>query len=339
MATPDRQTSRDVVRYFAVILLGPILLLVCWGAFKIGLEDRFVGRDSAGYPGFIAAPTPDILLIGSSHTRQSYDVAAIESATGRSTYLLAYGSLNMNYMDLILQRVLQDSAHRPKIIVLEAFSAMLAHQPDVGDYRLFFDAPPSFKLKVIENYLRYHPGASGWLDIFDLVMNRGSDQLLTYPVNSRLIANLSYKGGYRGHVVQGLNEGQFHSLHAEIVRNSPDPTQLAALRHIIELCRENRVRLVLAESPMPKPVSSKPEIQNLKRIFHDEAATNHLPYLDGDEGFPIADPTFFADDSHLSTAGRSLYTTKLIARFGSILSDQDQAAGEPNTQARVAPYN
>jgi hypothetical protein len=339
----DQHEPRDVARYFAIILLGPILLLVCWGAFKIGLEDRFAGRNSAGYPGYIAAPPPDVLLIGSSHTRQSYDVEAIEFATGRSAYILAYGSLNMNYMDMILQQVLQDSAHRPKIVVLEAFSAMLSHPPEVGDYRLFFDAPPSLKLKLMSNYLRFHPGASAWLDLFDLVVNRGTDQLLTFPLNNRMMANLSYKGGYRGHIVQGIDESEFQSLHADIVGSSPDPAQLAALRHIIEICREGKVRLVLAESPMPKPVSSKPEIQSLKRVFRDEASANHLPYLDGDDGFPTTDPALFADAGHLSTAGRNLYTSSLIARFGPILSERDQVASGPHaasfTQAHASPQD
>jgi hypothetical protein len=339
----DQYESRSIVPYFAMILLGPILLLVCWGTFKIEFEDRFAGRNSAGYPGLIAAPPPDVLLIGSSHTRQSYDVSAIESATGRSAYILAYGSLNLNYMDMILQQALTDPAHRPRIVVLEAFSSMLARQPEVGDYRLFFDAPPSLKFKLMSNYLHFHPGASAWLDLFDLVINRGTDQIVTFPLNNKIMADLSYKGGYRGHVVQGINETQFHSLHADVVGNSPDPAQLAALRHIIGICRQDGVRLMLAESPMPLPISSKPEIQALKHVFRDEASANHLPYLDGDDGFPTADPALFADAGHLSTAGRSLYTSILIARFGPLFTEQDQVASGHNaagsSQAHTSSQN
>jgi hypothetical protein len=298
-------------------------LLIAWGSFKIGFENRFCGDDNAGYPGYLAAPPPDLLLIGSSHTRQSYNIPAIESATGRSAYILAYGSLDLNYMDLLLQDLLRQPERRPKIVVLEAYSAKLARQPDVGDYRLFYDAPPRLKFRLMANYLHHHSGISAWMDLFDLVINRGTDQILTAPLNSRILCNLSYKGGYRNKVVQGITEDEFRSLHAEIAGSYPDKAQLAALRDIIELCRRDHIRLVLAESPMPAPISSKPEIQRLKRDFREEAQANHLPYLDGDAAFPTSDPSLFADAGHLSTAGRDRYTANLIANFGPVLREQE----------------
>lgn len=324
MVKPEDQKRTARARYFTIILLGPLMLLAGWVAFKVGLEDRFAACDNAGYQGLIAGPAPEVLFIGSSHTRQSYDIAAVETATGRTAYALAYGALDQNLMNLLLQEVLPDPMRRPKILVLEAYSAKLARKPELDDPRLFFDVPPTLKFKFIANYLHLHPDCSAWLDLFDLVVNRGTEQVLTYPLNSRILPRLSYKGGYRGHVIRGVSESEFRSFSAEIVRSQPDPTQLSALRNIITLCQRYGVQLLLAESPMPRPISSKPEIQSLKKAFRAVCVANNLPYLDGDDGFPIDDPAFFADASHLSTAGRSLYTSNLVARFGRVLIKGEQ---------------
>jgi hypothetical protein len=329
MKTPaDTKKAQPAGQYFTIILLAPLVLLTCWIGFKLGLEHRLAGRNASGYPGLMSGPAPELLFLGSSHTRQSYDVAAIEAATGRSTYLLSYGALDLNFMDLLLRDILPDPAHRPKCIVLEAYSAKLARGPDIGDDRLFFDVPPGLKLKVISNYLQFHPGFSSWLDIFDLVVNRGTERIVTYPVNSRILADLSYKGGYRGHTMPGLTQSAFQSLHADIVSSNPDPAQLTALLDIIRLCKQYGVQLLLAESPMPKPTSSKPEILNLKRVFREEAVANGLPYLNGDESFPTGDPALFLDAGHLSTAGRALYTSKMLEQFGPLFAEGRQLANQ-----------
>ena len=325
LETIEIRKVTQTARYFAILAFAPVLLLA-WAGLKIGFEDRFSGGGAAGYSALLAGPPPSLLFIGSSHTRQSYDAEAIEADTGRSAYVLAYSSLDLNSMDVILHSLLPNPARRPAILVLEAYSAKLARAPEIGDPRLFFDAPPALKLKILQNYLRYHPGFSSWLDVFDLVVNRGTDQIVTYPLNARLLAGMSYKGSYRGHTIRGLSATEFWSLQGELPSASADPAQLAAFRDIVALTRQFGIKLVLAESPMPLPISSRPEIQSLKAIFRDQARTFDLPYLDGDTIFPIDQPAMFADESHVSTAGRALYSTKMVDYFAPIFGESEQLA-------------
>jgi hypothetical protein len=335
----DQQNSQHVKRYFVIILLVPIALLAGWVVFKIGLEHRFAGYENAGYPGYVAGPPPEVLFIGSSHTRQSYDISAIESVTKRTAYALAYGSLDPNLMNLLLEEMLPNPAHRPKAIVLEAYSAKLARKPELDDPRLFFDLPPNLKFKFLDNYFRIHPDLSARLDMFDLVVNRGTDQLLTYPLNRKVLSGLSYKGAYQGKVVPGVSEGEFRTFQADIASSDPDPIQFAAFQNIIRLCKRYGVQLLVAESPMPEPITSKPEIQSLKKAFRAVCAENDLPYLDGDLGFPIDDPAFFADASHLSSKGRSLYTSNLLDRFGPLLSKDEQIANTQSPAGMAQAYS
>ncbi len=339
MSDPSRAPgARQVLLYFAIILIGPMLLLALWTGFKFELENRLSARNAAGYPGLMDEQAPDLLFIGSSHTRQSYDISAIEAATGKKAYILSYGSLDMNFMDLLLREVIPDAAHRPKILVLEAYPGIFGRKPDIGDPRIFFDGPPAFKVNVIRNYLHFHPGVSSWFDIFDLVVNRGSDQIATYPLNSRILANLSYKGAYRGKTVPGLTPEVFQNLHAKMASGTPHPDQYAALLDIIELCRRYSVKLILADAPLPKPVSADPEIQSLKSDFRHVAAQYNLPYLDGDIGFPTNDPTLFADEVHLSTAGRTIYTQQSIQRLEPFLIQLQQSpANISDGQIQIEP--
>ena len=326
----EAQSARQVRAYFAILLIAPVVLLTLWVGFKFGFENRLSARNAAGYPGLIAELPPDCLFIGSSHTRQSYDISVIEAATGKSAYILSYGSLDMNFMDLLLREVIPDAAHRPKVLVLEAYPGIFGRKPDIGDPRIFFDGPPAFKLTVIANYLHFHPGLSSWFDVFDLVVNRGSDQIATYPLNSRILSNLSYKGAYRGKVVPGLTPEVFPSLRAKMASDHPNPDQYAALLDIIGLCKRYGVTLILADSPLPKPVSADPAIQSLKAVFRQTAAQHHLPYMDGDDGFPTTDPALFADEVHLSTAGRTLYTAQSIVRLKRFLDESQRSASGPS---------
>ena len=62
---------------------------------------------------------------------------------------------------------------------------------------------------------------------------------------------------------------------------------------------------------MPAPVSASPRIQNLKKVFREMAATEGIPYINGDQGFPTDNPALFADDNHLSQQGSELFTTRI----------------------------
>src|SRR4051794_30940285 len=89
-------------RYFACIVIVPALLLATWVAFKYRFEHRFAPRNM-GYQGLLAHPETKILFVGSSHTRQSYDIRLIEQTIGKSSYLLSYNGLDMNEIQLLLR--------------------------------------------------------------------------------------------------------------------------------------------------------------------------------------------------------------------------------------------
>jgi hypothetical protein len=297
-------------KYFVTILLLPMVALAVWIALKNGLEHR-LGPKNMGYQGLLANRDTKILFIGSSHTRQSYDARIVESVTGKSTYVLAYSSLDLTAMDVLIKDWVADRRNRPELVVLEAYSAFLARKPDLQDTRVYFDAPPPLKQKYAETFLSFHPGLSGKLDVFDLLVNRNNELILAYPVNRELTKRVSYKGSYIKQV-PGVSEQEFRNFRGELSGSSPDQAQYASLEDMVNLLREHNIAVALVESPLPVSVSMQPDVQTLKAVFRNYAESRGVLYIDGDVGFPNDNPALFADSNHLSTEGRALYT-KMVA--------------------------
>jgi hypothetical protein len=89
---------------------------------------------------------------------------------------------------------------------------------------------------------------------------------------------------------------------------SPNPHQVAALKHLVEITSARGIHIFFIDSPMPAPIVSDGRIQALKADYRQLTTERHLPYIDGDRIFPNTDPALFMDTNHLSSAGRDLFT-------------------------------
>jgi hypothetical protein len=291
-----------------------LVLLAGLTALKFEFEHH-LAPSTSGLEGELHHARLNIVLLGSSHTRQGYDVAALEHLTGRTAFAVAYDGLDMASMLPLVEAILADPAKRPDLLVLEANSANFARGPELEEPRLFFDAPPSVKRALMRQYLRTHRDRQAYLDMWTLAANRGSELILAYPFVARAIDHLSYNGGYLGKNASGLPPAGFADQHIPVVRSDPNPDQLEAFLSILNLVKAAHVRLLLAEPPMPASVEAQPEIQSLQRQFRGLAAAQDIPFYEGGDGFPDNDPALFHDSNHLSTAGRELYTQRFSAEL------------------------
>ncbi len=288
-------------------LLAALLLFVLLGSAKVMLEHHLAPRTS-GIQGELSGPRPEIVLVGSSHTRQGYDVAALEKITGLRSFVVAYDGLDPANMVPLVRAVLRQAGKRPKFLVVDAYCATFAREPEIEDPRLFFDAPPEMKKEIAEAYLRTHKGEEAWLDLWTLATNKGSELILTFPLVSRTLNGLSYHGGYTGKTVSGVEPERFAGLHLPLSGSVLREEQAAALSTIRSLANEAQVRLLLADAPMPGPVESQPEVIAMQRQVRELAGRLEIPLFEGANGFPVGDPALFHDSNHLSTAGREMYT-------------------------------
>ena len=287
-----------------------ILLLAGLVAAKFEFSDR-LGPRSPGVSGFYRHAPVDLLFVGSSHTRQGYDARELERATSMSVYLVAYNGFDLASAEPLIADLLANAATRPKVLVVEAYSLFLARKEGLQDPRYYFDSPPRWKKRIITNYLGSSERSGKYLDVFDLAVNRNNELILTYPLNARLTASLSYNGASTGRGRPGVTAAQLAAFRPVLDGRVEVPAQLAALRRIVEDCRARHLPLYFIEPPMPAPISGLDVTQRFKRRFREELSSADVPYLDGDDGFDLSDPALFADSNHLSSAGAVLFSQKV----------------------------
>jgi len=318
----NRPTKKNSAQRQGWIYLGKLVIIAfgilsCLVALKFFTEHRLAPRNS-GISGALAQPRLDLLLIGSSHTRKSYDMRLIDKGTGvPASFMITYDGADLVVISQILDYLVTRQDHCPRYLVVEAYSAMLARKHDLQDPRYYFDSPPPLKMTILRSYQSEQGHWATILNDFDLVVNRGNDQIITYPFSAPIVENESYKGGRTDFYFLGLSAREFAALKLDLDSNLPNPAQLAAVHHIIDVARSHHIELIFIDTPMPQPVSSNPDIQKLKKNFREILAARQVPYIDGDQGFPIDDPSLFSDKNHLSSKGREEFTKKIIVVLNS----------------------
>jgi hypothetical protein len=307
-----------------------VLLAALLVAAKFSCEHRLAPLTS-GIQGELAASPVDVLFVGSSHTRQSYDVRALEKSLNGSAFLVAYNGLDYQAMTIIVPALIANRQGPPKVLVIEGYCMSLVRKGGMEDSRMFFDAPPGMKIELMRQYLAEGSTWQRYLDLFDLAVNRDNELLLMHPAYSQLTSWLSYNGGYVGKYVPGLRS--FDGIDLPVSSSSAATEQEAALISVIKAAQRQNVRVLCIESPMPGPAERQDAVIRLKARLAQILREQNVPYLDGAVGFPIDEPKLFADSNHLSTEGRALFT-EIAAGF--IARRQQPGAGDPIVGAKKA---
>ncbi len=300
------------MRYLLTVTVVSIAVLAALTGLRFVGSQYFAPTES-GVHGLATHSPVDVLFIGSSHTRQSYDARLMEEKTGKKVFLVAYNGMDPVSMVPVLKTMFSGK-DKPKLCVVEAYGAILGRPHVVQDSRLYFEAGPRLKAELFQEVLRPPRTLEKHLDAFSLLVNRNNEAIVAYPLNRLLLPNLSYRGAYADKFVPGLPEDQFRKLRVPLEGEvGADPEQRSALREVVRLARAADVPIVFVESPMPGPVAELPVMRGLKTTLKQALAEEGVTYYDGEEGFPLDDASLFADSNHLSTKGRALFTERVAA--------------------------
>lgn len=324
--TAEPAASQATVRhgwfYVGKLVAAAFAVLLCLVTVKFFTEHKFTSS-SSGFEAALSQPSLDLLLIGSSHTRKSYDMQILERETGDpSLFLVSYDGLDMISMSQMLDYMASKPGRCPRHVVVEAYGAMLGRGFDLQDPRYFAEAPPSMKLEILRSYAAGRPYPLAFLDAFDLIVNRGNDEIAAYPLYAWAQRVDSYKGGRAAFNFPGMTAEQFHELKASYYATTPNPDQVAALTRIMDLAASQHIALIFIDTPMPAPVSSDPVIASFRKYFKDAVTARGFPYLDGNQGFPVDDPSLFTDSNHLSSKGREEFTARVAVQLKAWLAGQ-----------------
>ena len=322
---PGKVATRHGWFYLCRLAAAAFGILLCLVTLKFFTEHKFTTQ-YAGFQAALAQPQLNLLLIGSSHTRKSYDVRMLEQQTGEhSLFLVSYDGLDMISIAQMLDTMAAAPGHCPRHVVVEAYGAMLARPFDLQDPRYYAEAPPALKLAILREYVAGRPAASSFLDVFDLVVNRGNDEIVAFPLYAWAQKLDSYKGGRSGFSFSGMTADQFGRLKAQYYATTPNPAQIAALNHVMDLAASRNIALIFIDTPTPGPVSSDPVMQLLRQDFRQLVTSRGFPFIDGNQNFPVNDPSLFSDSNHMSSKGRDEFTASIAAPIKAWLAGQSPA--------------
>jgi len=322
----NQATVRHGWFYVSKLVGAGCAILLSLAAVKFFTEHKFTSA-SSGFEAALSQPRLDLLLLGSSHTRKSYDVQMLEQKTGiHSLFLVSYDGLDMTSMSQMLDYMASKPGTCPRHVVIEAYGVLLGRRPDLQDPRFFVEAPPSMKVKILRSYIAGRPYFSAALDAFDLIVNRGNDEMLAFPLYAWAEKVDSYKGGRAGFRFPGVTPEQFQQLRAKYYGATPNPDQAAALNHIMDLAQSRHIALIFVDTPMPTPAASNPIVAALRTELRDRVTARGFPFIDGGQGFPDDDPSLFSDGNHLSSKGREEFTARIADPLKAWVAEDTRAA-------------
>lgn len=261
----------------------------------------------------------DVLILGSSRAKHSYDPEIFEDSAALSCFnagrdgtehlLFSYGQFKA-----------VTSRYNPEIIIL-----------DIRPEDLAFSAKEYDMLSPLLPYYNSHD------EIKELLLERGPFEGLKnisaiYPYNSlvfqvimgNLEMNKKRKIHYNGYVPfrDSRVKGEIDSLPVQYT--SPDKYKIGLLEEMIRTCNEAGIRLIFVYSPTWHLVS----VNAYDSLVAAMCNENHIEYLNLSNHHEfLKNPGYFYDRTHLNDKGARVFTSMLINEI-EILENQSGSVNQ-----------
>jgi hypothetical protein len=309
-------SSQKSLVFVSMAIITIVVLILCDRGIGYLMKYLYFNQQSGdGYlvTYAIDSTEADILVLGSSRAKHSYDPEVIEDSTKYSCFNAGRDGtehLLFNYG----QFMAITSRYNPKIVILDLRPEDLAYSAKEYDM-----------LSPLLPYYRTHG------EIRELMLVRGPFEKLKhisaiYPFNSLIfqvvMGNLEMNKGrkvhYNGYVPfpDGKVEGQIDTLPIHDI--ALDKYKIGVLENMIRICNEKEIRLIFVYSPTWHIVTRSPydavltELCNKKQIDYLNLS-NHPDFL--------TNPGYFYDRTHLNDNGAKIFTSMLIRKI-SLLDNQ-----------------
>lgn len=314
-----------LIKIFFLVLITCLLLILAKNEFA-----RFLTKKSPyGIQTLISkTASAENIFLGSSMFRQGIDIHVLENKIPNSSWILAYNG-NQPVFEYIILKELLDNNVQFKTLYLDMYAYSVIAPPKVSDERLFLHTNFSTKLnfwKILkENNL------ASFNDFFQMFVTSNNEILWTWPLNQKLTDSRYLRGGNTA-FNPGSTDSIIRSLPPVIMENyNFRQEQKEALLKIKKLCINNRIELVLIETPKYieialdsnylKIMQEYVELAKAENITFSLSETtaqfmqqldSNFNYLEQAVFFNSSDPESFQDRIHLSSKGRKIYTEKIL---------------------------
>ncbi|MGM9870045.1 MAG: hypothetical protein ACI30R_10545 [Sodaliphilus sp.] len=282
-----------------------IIALLTGADFLVGLlSERWVERlpDSGVLESDIIQSlqhkSADVLILGSSKSKHSFVPSIFTDSLHLTAYNAGYDGHDVIYASLVLESFLERC--RPKIVILGIWNSMINgswHSNSIHNCK------PLYGIN--------HP-YTDWVDHNESWTTKLKMQSHIYRINSSMVWMLkSYRIGNR-------NTDGYSPLYEEVSNMkdtpfegfNPDIKEVERLKHIIQLCRKNGIRLYITLAP-------DHEIDNGMRAWIAQFCKKQNVWFQDFTFEPTIypNPSNFADAGHLSHQGAQIFTRLFISHI------------------------
>jgi hypothetical protein len=258
---------------------------------------------------FFSECKDSVIILGNSRAQHNYDTPVISDLIKMKCYnagqdgghsiLLPYAQV-----EVLLRRFI------PKMILVEI-------DPNELEYR----SQDYEKLSILLPYYHVYP------ELRKIILMRGPFEQIKllsgiYPNNSDIIDLIRYNTntysvnmkdiqGYIPITGRVLNNSMLKvPLESKIVQSQIDTNKISALKNIIKVCREKKVRIIFVKSPEYHYVNEKPVAQSFSEVqFLKIIQSENVRFIDlSNESTFTGNMELFADTRHLNQKGAAVFS-------------------------------
>lgn len=304
---------KRVVKVLPSVLLALLLLIAVKNEYA-----RLLPVSSYGMQAAIDKGSIDHLFIGSSMFRQGLSIDVLEAELDGSCYILSYNGNQPAFMAKELEYMLEEGLEVENLYV-DLYPYTAAATPWLSDTKLLLDTDMAFKIDAWR--LMASGSEASFLDFYELFVTANNEQLLTYPINNRLVSSQFRNGGNLLNS-EGRTKEYLDSLGMLGERDGLQPAQVEGYRRLLELAGEHGIKIYFLETPKYERMYQDEAymelytacIREIRQLAKEQGETTFLS-LSKELGFDDSNPMYFQDLIHLSTEGRTAYTKLLCKRL------------------------
>ncbi len=233
----------------------------------------------------------DVLILGASCAKYHYNSQILADSLQMTVENTGVGGMKAEYSDLVLQSYLERCT--PRCVVIDVYGQLDSGEGRLPRVRPFYG--------VNQPVTSYYDNETDWQQRLKL-----QSALYRYNGTLDLLLRHAFNEPNHSHGFAGM-EGEMSMKDTVVVhRFQPDATKERHLRHVVQLCRDHDVRLVLVLSPRREhDVDQEAWVCAFCRE-HNLQLINELHVAEY-----YTEERLFHDESHLNGRGATLFSQRV----------------------------
>lgn len=292
-------------------LLAAFLLIILKNEYA-----RLLPVSTYGMQAAIAQEETENLFIGSSMFRQGLSIDVLEEELPGNSYILSYNGNQPALMAMELQYMLEEGL-KIQNLYIDLYPYTAAADPWISDTKILLDTDLDFKLRAWR--LMAESGEASFSDFFEFFVTANNEQLLTYPVNNRLVSS-QFRNGGTLLSQEGSTKEELDALGTLGGREGLNEAQVQGYREIAALAEQYDLNLYFLETPKYERMYQDEDYRELYELCLQEVrelerswnGSGSFAVICAEElNFDISKAANYQDLIHLSAEGRKEYTKLL----------------------------